>query len=80
MDLGLKDFAITSDGLNSRTTDIPKKYERDLAKAQKHLSRKQKGNSFERQNEKSPRYTRKYPTQDKMYYIRYRINLYLTMT
>lgn len=53
VDLGLKDFAITSDGIKFKNNRYTKKYERDLAKAQKHLSRKQKGgNSFERQKRK----------------------------
>ena len=53
VDLGLKDFAITSDGIKFKNNRYTKKYERDLAKAQKHLSRKQKGsNSFERQKQK----------------------------
>jgi putative transposase len=53
VDLGLKDFAITSDGVKFKNNRCTKKYERDLAKAQKHLSRKQKGsNSFEKQKRK----------------------------
>jgi len=53
VDLGLKDFAITSDGIKFRNNRYTKKYERELAKAQKHLSRKQKGSSsFERQKRK----------------------------
>ena len=53
MDLGLKDFAITSDGIQFKNNRYTKRYERDLAKAQKHLCRKQKGNrSFERQKRK----------------------------
>jgi putative transposase len=53
VDLGLKDFAITSDGIKFKNNRYTKKYERDLAKAQKHLSRKQKGSSsFERQKRK----------------------------
>jgi putative transposase len=53
VDLGLKDFAITSDGIKFKNNRYTKKYERDLAKEQKHLSRKQKGsNSFERQRRK----------------------------
>jgi putative transposase len=47
VDLGLKDFAITSD---------TKQYEKELKKAQQHLSRKTKGsNSFERQRRKTAR-------------------------
>lgn len=53
IDVGLKDFAITSDGVKFKNHKHTKKYERELAKAQKHLSRKQKGsNSFERQRRK----------------------------
>lgn len=53
IDLGLKDFAITSDGIKFKNNKYTKKYEKELAKAQKHLSRKQKGsNSFERQRRK----------------------------
>ena len=49
-DLGLKAFAITSDGIKFKNNRYTKKYESDLAKAQKHLSRKQKGsNGFEKQ-------------------------------
>lgn len=50
VDLGLKDFAITSDGVKFKNNKYTKKYEKKLAKAQKHLSRKTRGsNSFERQ-------------------------------
>ena len=50
VDLGLKDFAITSDGIQFKNNRYTKKYERDLAKAQRYLCRKQKGSrSFERQ-------------------------------
>lgn len=53
VDLGLKDLAITSDGIKFKNNRYTKKYEIDLAKAQKHLSRKQKGSSsFERQRRK----------------------------
>lgn len=53
IDLGLKDFAITSDGIKFKNNKYTKKYEKDLAKAQKHLSRKIKGSvSFERQRRK----------------------------
>lgn len=53
IDLGLKDFAITSDATKFKNNRYTKKYERDLAKAQKHLARKTKGsNSFERQRRK----------------------------
>ena len=43
VDLGLKDFAITSDGLKFKNNKYTKKHERKLAKAQKHLSHKIKG-------------------------------------
>ena len=53
VDLGLKDFAITSDGIKFKNNKYTKQYEKELAKAQKHLSRKTKGsNSFERQKQK----------------------------
>ncbi len=54
IDLGLKDFAITSDGIKFKNNKYTKQYERKLAKAQKHLSRKRKGsNSFEKQRRKT---------------------------
>ncbi len=54
IDLGIKDFAITSDGIKFKNNKYTKKYERKLAKAQKHLSRKTKGsNSFEKQRRKT---------------------------
>lgn len=46
IDLGLKDFAVITNGENYQHIKPPKyfrKYEKQLAKAQKHLSRKQKG-------------------------------------
>jgi len=50
IDLGLKDFVITSDNEKFKNNRYTKGYERQLAKAQKHLSRKQKGsNGFEKQ-------------------------------
>jgi putative transposase len=50
IDLGLKDFAITSDGIKYKNNRYIKRYERQLKKAQQHLSRKQKGsNGFEKQ-------------------------------
>jgi len=50
IDLGLKNFAITSDGIKYKNNRYTKRYERKLAKAQQHLSRKQKGsNGFEKQ-------------------------------
>ena len=54
IDLGLKDFAITSDGIKFKNNKYTKRYERKLAKAQKHLSRKTKGSgSFEKQRRKT---------------------------
>jgi len=54
IDLGLKDFAITSDGVKFKNNKYTKQYEKELAKAQKHLSRKVKGsNSFEKQRRKT---------------------------
>lgn len=56
VDLGLKDFAITSEGVKFKNHRYTKKYEKQLAKAQKHLSRKVKGsNSFEKQRRKVAR-------------------------
>ena len=43
LDLGLKDFLTTSDGEKFKNNRYTKKYERRLATAQKHLSRKKKG-------------------------------------
>jgi putative transposase len=54
IDLGLKDFAITSDGIKFKNNKHTKQYEKKLAKAQKHLSRKTKGSaSFEKQRRKT---------------------------
>jgi len=53
VDLGLKDYAITSDGTKYANHRYLKRYERKLAKAQQHLSRKKKGsNSYENQRRK----------------------------
>ncbi|MBN2523536.1 MAG: transposase [Bacteroidales bacterium] len=53
IDLGLKDFAVTSDGIKFRNNKYTKQYERKLKKAQQYLSRKIIGsNSFERQRRK----------------------------
>ena len=50
IDLGLKDFVITSDGIKYKNNRYTKKYSRELKKAQQHLSRKEKGsNGFEKQ-------------------------------
>jgi len=50
VDLGIKDFAITSDGEKFKNNRYTKKYAKKLKKAQQHLSRKQKGsNGFEKQ-------------------------------
>ena len=43
IDLGIKDFAITSDGIKYKNHRYTKRYERELKVAQQHLSRKQKG-------------------------------------
>ena len=56
IDLGLKDFVITSDGIKFKNNKYTRQYEKELAKSQKHLSRKKKGsNSFERQRRKTAR-------------------------
>jgi len=50
IDLGLKDFVITSDGIKYKNNRYTNKYSRKLKKAQQHLSRKKKGsNGFEKQ-------------------------------
>ena len=50
IDLGLKDFVITSDDKKFKNNRYTKKYAKQLKKAQQHLSRKQKGsNGFEKQ-------------------------------
>ena len=50
IDLGLKDFVITSDNKKFKNNRYTKIYAKDLKKAQQHLSRKQKGsNGFEKQ-------------------------------
>lgn len=56
VDLGLKDFLTTSDGEKFKNNRYTKKYERKLAKAQRHLSRKKKGSrGFENQRLKVSR-------------------------
>ena len=56
IDLGLKDFVITSDGRKYKNHRYLKQYEKELATAQKHLSRKQHGsNSYEKQRRKVAR-------------------------
>lgn len=50
VDLGLKDFVITSDNKKFKNNRYTKQYARKLREAQKHLSRKTKGsNGFEKQ-------------------------------
>ena len=50
IDLGLKDFVITSDNKKFKNNRYTRKYAKQLKKAQQHLSRKQKGsNGFEKQ-------------------------------
>lgn len=50
IDLGLKYFAITSDGIKFKNNRYTKQYERKLKTAQQHFSRKTKGsNGFEKQ-------------------------------
>ena len=56
IDLGLKDLVITSDGKKYSSNKFIKYYTKELAKAQKHLSRKQKGsNCWNRQRIKVAR-------------------------
>jgi putative transposase len=45
IDLGIKDFAVTSDGLRFKNNNHLKRYEQQLAKAQTYLSRKVKGSN-----------------------------------
>ena len=53
IDLGLKDFIITSDGVKIKNNKYTKQYERKLTKHQRHLSRKKKGSkSYENQRRK----------------------------
>ena len=50
VDLGIKDFVITSDNKKFKNNRYTKKYAKKLKKSQQHLSRKQKGsNGFEKQ-------------------------------
>src|SRR5690554_4478726 len=50
IDLGIKDFVITSDNRKFKNNRYTKKYAKELKKAQQHLSRKTKGsNGFEKQ-------------------------------
>jgi len=56
VDMGLKDLLITSDGETFKNSRYTKKYERKLAKSQRHLSRKNKGSrGFENQKLKVAR-------------------------
>ena len=56
IDLGLKDLVITSDGKKYSSNKFIKHYTKELTKAQKHLSRKQKGsNSWNKQRIKVAR-------------------------
>lgn len=56
IDLGLKDFAITSNGIKYKNNRYTKKYAKKLKRAQQHLSRKTKGsNGFEKQRLKVAR-------------------------
>ena len=50
IDLGIKDFAVTSDGMKFENCHHLKRYERQLATAQKHLSRKIKGSNKRNQS------------------------------
>lgn len=56
VDMGLKDLLITSDGETFKNNRYTRKYERKLARAQQHLSRKKKGSRrFENQRLKVAR-------------------------
>lgn len=45
IDLGIKDFAITSDGKRYPNLKVQKQYQSKLSKLQKHFARKQKGSN-----------------------------------
>lgn len=69
IDLGLKDFVITSDGEKYKNNRVLNKYQNKLKTAQKHLSRKQKGsNNFERQRVKVARLYEKISNTRKDYH------------
>ena len=56
VDMGIKDLLITSEGETFKNNRYTKRYERKLAKAQQHLSRKKKGSrGFENQKLKVAR-------------------------
>lgn len=60
IDLGLKDFAITSDGTRYKNNRYTKKYAKKLKKEQQHLSRKQKdSNRYNKQKLKVARLHKK---------------------
>lgn len=60
IDLGLKDFVITSDGHRYKNNRYTKKYAKKLKSAQQHLSRKKKGsNRYEKQRLKVARIHKK---------------------
>jgi len=60
IDLGLKDFVITSDGYKYKNNRYTKRYQTKLKKAQQHLSRKKKGsNSYQEQKLKVARIHKK---------------------
>jgi putative transposase len=48
IDLGIKDFVVTSEGIRFENNHYLKKYEKKLAKAQRHLSRKKIGSNGRR--------------------------------
>ena len=45
IDLGIKDLVVTSDGVKYSSNKFIKHYSKELAKAQKHVSKKQKGSN-----------------------------------
>ena len=60
IDLGLKDFAVTSDGRKYKNNRYTRKYQRKLKRAQQHLSRKQHGSrQYEKQRLKVARINEK---------------------
>lgn len=76
VDMGLKDLLITSDGEIFKNNRNTKRYERKLAKAQQHLSRKKKGSrGFENQKLKVARIHEKIANSRADYLHKYSISL-----
>src|SRR5690606_17769471 len=76
IDLGIKDFAITSDGKKFKNNRYTKKYASKLKRAQQHLSRKKKGsNGFENQRRKTAKIHQKIANSrlDTLHKVSYRL-------